>query len=226
MEILTFDQLPQGGFAGLIERQFIKDSKIYSPEKQGKAINGIGNFVYLADANYIPNGETGMHAHKEIDVITIMTEGNISHAGSLEHGQSLVEGQAQVQRAGGEGFGHNEINPDNKPNQLLQLWVLPENKGEPAGYKIYTPKLNKLTAIYGGNKSQQQTFDSHTEIKMANTDKNFETTQQGEVLVYLSKGSAVINGQIIEARTLVKVRNGLTFKARACSQVIFITVKP
>ena len=32
----------------------------------------------------------------------------------------------QVQRAGGEGFSHNEINPDDIENRMIQLWVVPE----------------------------------------------------------------------------------------------------
>lgn len=66
------------------------------------------------------------YSHKEIDVISIIVEGGINHEGSLKHGQSLGTDQAQAQRAGGEGFSHNEINPDNKKNRLIQLWVLPE----------------------------------------------------------------------------------------------------
>ena len=45
-----------------------------------------------------------MHPHKEIDVISVMMEGRVSHEGSLEHGQSLETGQVQVQRAGGRRF--------------------------------------------------------------------------------------------------------------------------
>lgn len=223
MEILTFDQLPQGGFAGLIEKQFVKDSKVFTGQRKGIAADGIGNFVYLADANFLPKGETGMHGHSEIDVISIMVEGGVTHAGSLEHGKSLIAGQAQVQRAGGQGFSHNEINPDTKPNQLIQLWVLPENAGEKAGYKVYSPKQNELVAIYGGNKKQDKTFDSHTHIQYANTDANIEIEQTGEVLAYLSKGSGVINGKNISARTLIRVKDGLAFKSAENSQIILMT---
>jgi len=223
MEILTFEQLPQGGFAGLIEKQFVKDSKVFSPIRKGIAADGIGNFVYLADANFLPHGETRMHPHHEIDVISVMVEGEITHQGSLEHGQSLVVGQAQVQRAGGEGFSHNEINPNGSYNQLIQLWVLPENAGEPSGYKVYQPKKNELTTIYGGDKSQSETFDSHTYLKLANVDADTELSQSGQALAYLSKGDAIISGQTIKARSLIKVDDGFTYKALSAGQLIVIT---
>jgi redox-sensitive bicupin YhaK (pirin superfamily) len=109
MNILSRDTLHRGGFAGIKETRLVKDAKI-----GGKldTWDGLGNFVYFADARYVPYGESGMHPHLEVDVITIMVEGRLTHEGSMEHGQSMVANQAQVQRAGGEGFNHNEINPD------------------------------------------------------------------------------------------------------------------
>ena len=154
MEILSYKQLSQGGFAGLKERRFVMDERVFGARKTAGTVNGLKNFVYLADANFLPNGSTGMHPHKEIDVISIMADGNVSHAGSLEHGQSLAMGQAQVQRAGGEGFSHNEINPDSKPNQLIQIWALPDKSGEKASYKAYNPIAGELVQIYGGKKTR------------------------------------------------------------------------
>ena len=223
MDILTFDQLPQGGFAGLIERQFVKDRKVFTQSGQGKAFNGIGNFVYLADANFLPHGETGMHGHKEIDVISVMVDGEISHAGSLEHGQSIKAGQAQAQRAGGEGFSHNEVNPNDSQNQMIQLWVLPEKADKRAEYKVYNPKNNELTTIYGGKSDQQDTLDSQTQIQVVNTDKPYDLSLNGESMAYLSRGSATVNGEDIPARTLVSVKDQLNFRSEEPVQLIIIT---
>ena len=126
MDVLTFDDLPQGGFAGLIERRFVTDGRVFGRSKSPGAVDGIGGFVYLADANFMPKGETGLHPHRKIDVISVMVDGRISHAGSMQHGQNLDAGTVQVQRAGGEGFSHNEINPDDSENQMIQIWVLPD----------------------------------------------------------------------------------------------------
>ena len=158
-KILKRNSLPLGGFAGLKEYRLIIDKKVGGGSDTW---DGIGNFVYLADARFNPYGETRLHPHREIDVISVMVEGNIAHEGSLEHGGSIVRDQAQVQRAGGEGFKHNEINPDGVENRMIQLWVLPETTGEPAGYKLYDLKAGKLNRIYGGSKDQSDHMDSHT----------------------------------------------------------------
>ena len=164
MQVLSRQSLPLGGFAGLTEHRLVTDRRVFGNHKAANTFDGIGNFVYLADAQFNPHGETRMHPHKEIDVISIMMAGRVSHEGSLEHGQSLNTGDAQVQRAGGEGFSHNEINPDNSKNRMLQLWVLPDESGQKAGYKHYTLKDKGVTRIYGGAKSQSETFDSKTTI--------------------------------------------------------------
>ena len=221
MEILQFDELHQGGFAGLIERRFVTDSRVFGFRKEPDAVDGIGNFVYLADANFQPGGETGLHPHREIDVISVMVGGSISHAGSMEHGQSLETGTVQVQRAGAEGFTHNEVNPDDVENQMIQLWVLPDEAGEPAGYKVYEEKPGERQHVYGGTKDQDDTFYSGTSIDIVSADAGQSFSQQGEVMAYLPMGRGKINGVESEARTLLRA-DGLEFVAVEPSHLILV----
>lgn len=190
MQILNRKSLPLGGFAGLTEYQLVTDRRVFGSHKSPHTFDGIGNFVYLADAQFNPHGETRMHPHKEIDVISIMMTGRVSHEGSLKHGQTLNAGDAQVQRAGGEGFSHNEINPDSSKNRMLQLWVLPDEAGQKAGYKYYTLKEKGITRIYGGKKGQNETFDSKTTIDIVRLFKGESIQFEHEILAYVSRGNA------------------------------------
>jgi len=190
MQILSKKSLPLGGFAGLTEHRLITDRRVFGNHKAANTFDGLGNFVYLADAQFNPHGETHMHPHKEIDVISIMMDGRVSHEGSLEHGQRLNAGEAQVQRAGAEGFTHNEVNPDNSKNRMLQLWVLPDESGQPAGYKHYKLKANGVTRIYGGDKNQAATFDSKTYIDIVRLSAGESIQFDDEVLAYVSQGAA------------------------------------
>ena len=195
MQILSKKSLPLGGFAGLTEHRLVMDRRLFGNHKSSNTFDGIGNFVYLADARFNPHGETRMHPHKEIDVISIMIEGRVSHEGSLEHGQSLNTGEAQVQRAGGEGFSHNEVNPDIKKNRMLQLWVLPEKSGQAAGYKHYALKPNGCTRIYGGNNKQTNTFLSKTSIDVVRLSAGESMSFDHETLLYISKGKVSLSNQ-------------------------------
>ena len=190
MQLLNRKSLPLGGFAGLTEHRLVTDKRVFGGQKAPNAFDGIGNFVYLADARFNPFGETRMHPHKEIDVISIMMEGRISHEGSLEHGQCLSAGEAQVQRAGGEGFTHNEVNPDGTQNRMLQLWVLPDESGQSAGYKYYRLSDNGITRIYGGSKNQNESFDSKTTIDVVRIASGQSVNFEHEILAYVSFGSA------------------------------------
>lgn len=221
METLNYDDLHQGGFAGLRERRFVTDRRVFGHHKLDETANGIGNFVYLADANFLPRGETGMHPHHEIDVISVMVDGRIQHAGSLEHGMALEAGMVQVQRAGSEGFTHNEINPDDSENRMIQLWVLPDEPGEPAGYHVYTPAEGQRLQIYGGNKNQDQRFYSSTSIDIANLRKGEVITHDSEAMAFLTTGCGVANGELISARTLFRSKP-LKFQADADAQLILI----
>ncbi|MCF2857704.1 pirin family protein [Pseudoalteromonas sp. SMS1] len=194
MNILSRDTLPLGGFAGITEHRLVTDSRVFAGRKQPETFEGIGNMVYLADARYLAKGESGMHPHSEIDVISIVLEGRVSHEGSLEHGKDLVAGDVQVQRAGSEGFSHNEINPDNQPNRMLQVWALPDVAGEPAGYKSYRPAMQGVTRIYGGNPAQADTFASNTTMDIVHLGSHDHYKVGNKSLIYVISGHAVLQG--------------------------------
>ncbi|MEC4726275.1 pirin family protein [Shewanella sp. D64] len=224
MKKLSSFDLREGGFAGLKEHRFVMDSRVFGRGKELNTWDGVGHFVYLADARFMPKGETMMHGHKEVDVISVMVKGRINHEGSLEHGQSISAKQVQVQRAGGEGFSHNEINPDSVENQMIQLWVMPERLGEPAAYQLYSPINGELTPVYGG---AGQTFDSRTQISVANLNPGDEITLPTPALVYVSNGSVILANEVIAAGTLVRTDESeleAQLIAEQTSQVIVISL--
>lgn len=204
MQLLKKDSLHRGGFAGLKETRLIVDNKIGG---QNDTWNGLGNFIYLADARFTPKGQTGMHPHKELDVISIMLEGNIEHKGSMENGKSMQANQVQAQRAGREGFVHNEINPDNVENRMLQLWVLPEKSGERASYKFHELKIDEMVRVYGGKKSQNATLDSNTIIEVGLLSKNKTVIQEGNFIAYVTGGEGILNGVPVKDGDLIRDEN-------------------
>ena len=105
----------------------------------------------------------------------------------------METGDVQVQRAGGEGFSHNELNPDDTQNRMIQLWALPDESHQPAGYKYYRPKSDGVTRIYGGDKNQNDTFDSQTAIDIIRLPAGSNITLAGESLSYITAGSADYN---------------------------------
>jgi len=221
MEILHRDDLTRGGFAGLREHRIVVDPKFFGGSANPGTWGGIGNFVYLADAKFIPKGETNLHHHEEIDVISVMVDGRISHKGSLEDGVEIKANQVQVQRAGGEGFAHNEVNPDDKENRMIQLWVAPEKPGQPADYKLYDLKIGEMTRVYGGTPEQNDTFPSRTTVQVGLLTPEQKVSVDGEFMVYVTRGKGVANGEEVRDGDLIKGKD-LTFQATQDAQLIVI----
>lgn len=222
METLKRNSLKEGGFAGLKEHRLIKDPKLFGPQENNDGSwPGLGNFVYLADARFMPHGETRMHSHHELDVISVMVDGRIAHQGSLQHGKDLSGNDVQVQRAGGEGFSHNEINPDDDWNRLIQLWALPEVAGQAADYKVYQPATGKLTRIYGGEDNKQSDFPAKTKIDIAILSNGQQIEVDEAFLAYITRGKGVANNEPVEDGDLIR-GNSITFTAKDNVQLIIV----
>ena len=221
MRIIRRNKLRRGGFAGLRETRMVMSPRVFRDQVEAGTSSGIGRLVYLADASFLPHGDTRMHAHKEIDVISIMMAGRIKHEGSLEHGQEMHAGNIQVQRAGGEGFSHNEINPDDSKNRMIQIWVLPETPGEPAGYQMFEAAENGRTRIYGGPADQDETVSARTVIDIVHMKEGDKLEQAGRCIVYLTSGAGSSVDETLREGDLVETSN-FGIKALADSKLIVI----
>jgi len=211
-----------GGFAGVREHRLVKDPKAFGPSANDDGSwPGIGNFVYLADACFIPHGQTFMHNHQELDVISVMVDGRIAHQGSLGHGKDLNANDVQVQRAGGEGFSHNEVNPDDDWNRMIQLWVLPEQPGQATGYKVYQPKLGVVSRVYGGGSEEKNPFPAHTKIDVALLRDGQRIEVNEPYLAYITRGNGIADGEVIEDGDLIR-GDQLRFEATDNVQLIIV----
>lgn len=219
MKIIRRNILRRGGFAGLRETRLVMSPRVFRNQLEAGTSPGIGRFVYLADASFLPHGETRLHDHREIDVISIMVAGRIIHEGTLENGQELVADSVQVQRAGEEGFSHNEINPDDAKNRMIQLWILPETPGEPAAYQMFQAEAKGRTRIYGGPADQEETIAARTVIEIAHLSKGESLKQPGRSLVYVTTGAGSSEGETLREGDLVDTRD-FKFKALSDSKLI------
>jgi redox-sensitive bicupin YhaK (pirin superfamily) len=77
--------------------------------------------------DWVKGGEGfGRHPHDNMEIVTIMLEGELKHSDSMGHTQILHENEVQAMSAG-TGIFHSEVNNSpNKPLRLLQIWVFPE----------------------------------------------------------------------------------------------------
>jgi hypothetical protein len=221
MKIIKRNTLRRGGFAGLRETRLVMSPRIFRNQCESGTSPGLGKFAYLADARFLPFGDTRMHAHREIDVISIMVEGRIQHEGSLHDGQELKVDDIQVQRAGGEGFCHNETNPDAEKNRMIQLWVIPEISDQPAAYQIFHAQAGERTRVYGGAPDQDTTIPARTVVEIAHMQAGERIKQAGRCLTYMTTGSGLCNKEKIAEGDLIDTRD-FDYKASTDSKLILI----
>jgi redox-sensitive bicupin YhaK (pirin superfamily) len=219
MRIIRRNKLRRSGFAGLRETRMVMSPRVFRDQVEAGTSSGIGRFVYLADASFLPHGDTRMHDHREIDVISIMMAGRIKHEGSMEHGQEMQTGSIQVQRAGGEGFSHNEVNPDDAKNRMIQIWVLPETAGEPASYQMFEADDDGRTRVYGGSAEQDETIAARTIIEVVQLKEGDKLDQAGRCIVYIATGAGSSMEETLREGDLVETSN-FNVKALTDSKLI------
>ncbi len=93
------------------------------------------------------------HPHRDMEIVTYIIEGAISHKDSTGGGGTIRPGEIQRMSAG-TGIVHAEFNASaEKPCHLLQIWIMPSQRGIEPGYeqKAIDPKAvaNHFTRIAG-----------------------------------------------------------------------------
>ena len=76
------------------------------------------------------------HPHRDMEIITYVVHGYLTHKDSMGNESTLSRGQVQYMSAG-TGVRHSEYNNHSEELRLLQIWVLPDRKGHTPNYGEY-----------------------------------------------------------------------------------------
>ena len=105
---------------------------------------------------------------------------------------------------------------------MIQIWVLPEKSGEPAGYKLYKPERGNVIRVYGGPVDQEETFASKTIVQIALLNAGQKSEIEGPVLGYITLGKGRCNGEVILTDGDMFQCEDMNFKAESEMQLILI----
>jgi quercetin 2,3-dioxygenase len=88
----------------------------------------LGPLVVWNDDEISPGTGFGRHSHADMEIITYVRQGAVTHEDSAGNVGRTVAGDVQVMSAG-TGISHSEHNHGEEPLRLFQIWVLPRRRG-------------------------------------------------------------------------------------------------
>ncbi len=87
-----------------------------------------GKLRVINDDTIAPGTGFPMHGHRDMEIITFVREGAITHEDSRGNKGRTEAGDVQVMSAG-TGIFHSEYNLENEPTRLFQIWIIPGELG-------------------------------------------------------------------------------------------------
>ena len=89
--------------------------------------DNFGNIRVINEDIISPNAGFNTHSHSNMEIITLVTKGAITHRDSLNNLVKIHEDEVQVMSAG-TGISHSEKNEENETCKLFQIWIFPQKE--------------------------------------------------------------------------------------------------
>jgi quercetin 2,3-dioxygenase len=133
---------------------WLKAKHHFAVSPDGNPVNGpFGALVVWNDDEIAPGTGFGLHGHANMEIISYVREGIVTHRDSIGNVGRTDAGDVQVISAG-TGIRHSEHNLGTEPLRLFQIWLRPRvNGGEPRWNTGRFPKqdrANKFVVLASG----------------------------------------------------------------------------
>ena len=94
---------------------------------------GFGHLRVWNDDEIAPGTGFSAHPHEDMEIITFVRQGAITHKDSLGNKGATRAGDVQVMHAG-TGITHAELNQETEATRLFQIWITPDEYGVKPGW--------------------------------------------------------------------------------------------
>lgn len=95
---------------------------------------GFGPLRVVNDDIVAPGKGFGSHPHQDMEIISLVLDGQLEHKDNMGNGRVIQTGDIQYMSAG-TGVVHSEVNPSpDHPVHFMQIWFEPRSKGLPPRY--------------------------------------------------------------------------------------------
>ena len=173
------------------------------------------------------------HPHGDMEIITYVREGAITHRDNLGNEGRTVAGDVQVMSAG-SGITHSEYNLEPGTTRIFQIWIIPDEHGQPPswGAKPFPTgeRSGRFVPLASGFKDDGDALPLRTNARVLGaTLKAGKTTRYSmdkDRFAYLvpSKGAVEINGIRLDARDGAAIRDETTLEVKALEDAELVLV--
>lgn len=183
-------------------------AEYYNPENMN-----YGALRVINDDLIQPHTGFSTHPHKDMEIITYVVWGELTHGDNMSNIRTLKRGEVQYMSAG-TGVFHSEMNEGNELLRLLQIWIIPDKIGYTPNYGDYKFKWEErenkwLEVVSGQNgnapiKIHQDMNIFVTELTNDNTLK-YDCKEGRQLYLVLIEGEANINDITLSERDALEI---------------------
>lgn len=199
---------------------------------------GWGRLRVWNDDTIAPGTGFDTHPHRNMEIITYVRQGAITHRDSLGNMGRTEAGDVQVMSAG-TGIFHSEHNHEDIPTRIFQIWITPTRGGHaPSWGTRHFPKTGQtgdFTILASGYEEDTEALPIHTEARVLGL-----TLQRGEKAQYSlgrdrlgylvpATGSLLLNGQTVSTRSGAAIAHEDTITLEALddgTEIVLVDTAP
>lgn len=192
----------------------------YDPKHMGFRALRVINEDFIEPAQGFPT-----HGHRDMEIVTYVIEGELSHRDSMGNGETIRPHEVQRMTAG-TGVLHSEYSSPTDKTHMLQIWLLPEKKNLQPSYEqtYFAPEEKqgklRLVASRGGDDGSvhiNQDVRLYASLLSAGDEVKHELAEGRYAWVQLISGELAINGETLTPGdgAAVSEETLLKFKANA-----------
>ncbi|MCK9534340.1 MAG: pirin family protein [Pseudomonas sp.] len=128
IELRPYSDLGGAQHGWLDTRHHFSFADYYDPKRMSWGQLRVWNDDSIAARSGFP-----AHPHRDMEIITYVRSGAITHEDNLGNRGRTEAGDVQVMSAG-TGIAHSEMNEEDVATQIFQIWIMPNEQGLPPAW--------------------------------------------------------------------------------------------
>ena len=228
IERRPFEDLGHRNHGWLDTRYHFSFSDWHDPKRMGWGALRVWNDDAIAAQSGFPP-----HGHADMEIITYVRSGAITHQDSMGNKGRTGAGDVQVMSAGA-GVQHAEYNLESSETTLFQLWIQPTTRGgKPSWGAQAFPKgerSGKLVILASGKASDEGALPIRADARVlgatlrAGETVTYDLTPDRHAYLVPALGEVEVNGQVLKTRDggAITGETTLKIKALADSEIVLV----